>query len=1478
MNDTAGRSGQCVEVAVRVRPFLPKELLTGSNGVDGSTVGSLTIDKEYNAIEVTSASTTMSFCFDHVLGPECTQDQMFTRVLQPKLATFLNGFNTTVIGYGQTASGKSHTIGSGLTNQTEAHWGLIPRMLHEIFRKIEADKLDAQLHVSFLEIYGEDIHDLLLPITSTKTSSARTPLNLRQDRSGVFVQGIREVQVTSAGAALEQLRIGCMARITGSTEMNDTSSRSHAVYTLTLIQKSKRIQPDDATFIDTVTTLSKFTFVDLAGSERLKKTMAEGTRMKEGIQINVGLLALGNVINALGDEQNQKKETFVPYRSSKLTRLLQDALGGNSRTLFIACISPAVGNAAESLSTLQYANRARNIQNKAVKNLDPRSAEVSNLHAYVSILQRELVRSMYCDNDVNETKLNTLLADPKVQQYLKSLKDKDALLEVPASSAIACHNDDMADDDDDNATIDVTRIPSYLSVLELALEKEAAVSDRTQGEHDFYVQRQALELKRRREIARRDTLEHHLRALNVNVDEYDTCQKKLAALHQRKLAQPHDESIHSEWKAAHERLQPIKKAYAAWTYTTDRLRDAKQAIESVDDDIRSLEARLKQLQVVTEHIIETKDKEIERVRKYPQSTAKWSHLNSVQHMNDLEALYGKDMVKRILRQLEDCEKRMIEWLDKFSADPSKQWHPHAQAYLTEVMNRLHIEDTEASLMQALRKRATTLTSFLRKGPLGDQDKMELQAIDESIQTLSDTLKRLEAEHAVLSQPETEKLSGEEAAAVIQDLVAVLEHSKRMELCAILAKQSSASSHGGGGSTLSSSVATAPALVLAREDFESQLHAWKLQHEREMIETLKNRDDNSDVYIALEAKEHEVADLKRQIDIMTKQIEEGKQRESAFAALQRCQEMMAELGIKDDDSDEPLRDITTKCQVEFERLLLKKQESYGILDRLTQAIQLCEKALGCHTHIDLPKTAKLTDQIQLAQTTLAELENTVAQRALLRLRNLKTASELCDDMQLGIAAPVPESSDHEERMSTELQHQLMLQGKIAEELHRLHNDMSVFSMFDSIGQNNVRDIVNLTTRLLAEGNLPLGEQALEDDTVLITLLNEMKESRLRNMEEIMQNTRHLFLELQFVPDDLKRISRKVVDRLSFAFEPLNLVERVLNTGGVMDFTSHGLSFMQALFTTLLSIREIRIQTRRRLKAKCAIADRMYQSAMAQCRSFYSPPKVVHPNNQERVTNGALTEWCEHASLGTYQVRKAAQASLSMIQEELDAFGMEEATDRLDFILGTRDRAISGAHRKLLEKYMQDHNAKTFNVLGASSPSTKKPNAPHFLHELDPYATELGSMLAHALDSQVLDHLQSELNEFRVLQTILTDAYTRLSSLGNIMKCVTQIRDYNKKIAEFESAASDSDRLLDRRTSSLRLLDEEKFRKSAAKKYPLLVQKVREEIHKWTSQTANGFDLTILGQDMQALLLDTVNLNTDLMHLSLTNNSRRSRKPV
>ncbi|CAK4615796.1 unnamed protein product [Aphanomyces euteiches] len=292
--------------------------------------------------------------------------------------------------------------------------------------------------------------------------------------------------------------------------------------------------------------------------------MAEGTRMKEGIQINVGLLALGNVINALGDEQNQKKETFVPYRSSKLTRLLQDALGGNSRTLFIACISPAIGNAAESLNTLQYANRAKNIQNKAVKNLDPRSAEVSNLHAYVSILQRELVRSLYLDKQDDEGKLSALLADANIQQFLKMLRDKDA---PPVDLTVVIP---AIEDSDNQDEIDVARIPTCISLLECGLEKEAAANDLVQCEREIYISRQALELKRRREIARRDTLEQQLRSLGFDHSKHETLRQQLSALHQRKLEEPQNELLNIEWKSMHEKFQPLKKTYAAWTYTNDR--------------------------------------------------------------------------------------------------------------------------------------------------------------------------------------------------------------------------------------------------------------------------------------------------------------------------------------------------------------------------------------------------------------------------------------------------------------------------------------------------------------------------------------------------------------------------------------------------------------------------------------------------------------------------------------------------------------------------------------------------------------------------------------------------------------------------------------------------------------------------------------------------------------------------------------------
>ncbi|XP_059064469.1 kinesin-like protein KIN-4A [Cryptomeria japonica] len=210
------------------------------------------------------------------------------------------------------------------------------------------------------------------------------------------LETINEVDVTTQKEMAACLAQGSLARATGSTNMNSQSSRSHAIFTITIEQMRKW----DAVLTREIGSTedggedflcAKLHLVDLAGSERAKRTGADGLRLKEGIHINKGLLALGNVISALGDEKKRKEGVHVPYRDSKLTRLLQDSLGGNSRTVMIACVSPADINAKETLNTLKYANRARNIQNKPIVNRDPMTNEIQRMHQQLEYLQSELL-------------------------------------------------------------------------------------------------------------------------------------------------------------------------------------------------------------------------------------------------------------------------------------------------------------------------------------------------------------------------------------------------------------------------------------------------------------------------------------------------------------------------------------------------------------------------------------------------------------------------------------------------------------------------------------------------------------------------------------------------------------------------------------------------------------------------------------------------------------------------------------------------------------------------------------------------------------------------------------------------------------------------------------------------------------------------------------------------------------------------------
>ncbi|GAX10308.1 kinesin family member 4/21/27 [Fistulifera solaris] len=396
-----------VRVAVRVRPLGHQEVAQGGTHVVTARHPEIRLGER-------------RFTFDSVFDTSVSQAALFDEVSGPLQTSFLDGYNATIMAYGQTGSGKTFTMGSEAHSELEItdSTGLIPRFMSGVFEELEQRRgtialSQYKLEASFLEVYGEDVHDLLL--------ESRPSLPLREGANGGIVcPGLTMRHVQTAEQALEVLHEGTKNRTTAATLMNLTSSRSHAVFTVTLTQTAQ-MQNSDVE----VTTTSRFTFVDLAGSERLKKTGAEGTRAKEGIKINEGLLALGNVINALADDERllEGKKMHVPYRQSKLTRLLQDALGGNSQTLFLACISPSDTNASESLSTLHYANRARNIKNAPTKNVDSNVLEMHRLQAYNNILQSELVKLRFGggENENPEISVDELLMKSEVNDYLSRL-------------------------------------------------------------------------------------------------------------------------------------------------------------------------------------------------------------------------------------------------------------------------------------------------------------------------------------------------------------------------------------------------------------------------------------------------------------------------------------------------------------------------------------------------------------------------------------------------------------------------------------------------------------------------------------------------------------------------------------------------------------------------------------------------------------------------------------------------------------------------------------------------------------------------------------------------------------------------------------------------------------------------------------------------------------------------------------------------
>ncbi|CAI5732235.1 unnamed protein product [Peronospora destructor] len=990
-----------VRVAVRIRPQLPRELARNA-----ATCVNKLRDVD-NAIKVTIGATTeRKFTFDHVFSQSTKQTELYDEVLHPWMTSFLQGFNVTVIAYGQTGAGKTYTMGNSMPSTSmmanslfarspssddsedeaadtlDSDEGLIPRFLHHLFTKLNETENNFQLSVSFLEIYGEEIHDLLENSETEKNSKQRSePLQLREDKkNGVWVQGLTEMQVSNRQEAIEMMQKGSLQRITASTQMNERSSRSHAVYTVKIVQQvSKR---DSTTKVSLVANdqevsnmkrptmhafgsrsvggvgtdvsesdaviVSKLTFVDLAGSERLKNTLAEGERMKEGIQINIGLFALGNVINALGDDKRRiASNVHVPYRSSKLTRLLQDALGGNSRTLFI--VSPADLNANETLNTLQYANRAKNIQNKAVKNIDSRSAELANLKAFNQLLCRELVKAIVaglkdgCPGDLDNF-TDTCMTSPSVLAYLSRIERLIASTGLEASgdertnemrhllngltthlcelvpnngyrqaASLTSLNEDKADqimppdenldfvsDSGSSVTIMEERKPDSddAFVTPYPLEKLC----RTLEIMNFAFEMHELqeEVKRKRELSK---------AKSINLE---------ARYHRQELLRNG-----LEWNVKQQQIDEMREA--PWEATTNALSVMTRNVEiKVRFDSYDLGSILEYL----------RDEEKEMAAFVNEGSNAISCMSPLFMKEELSSLQARNILSMIQEQLRI-------------------------AFDNEVL--------ESSMNKDLRKRAqllkniTTGLGTCHRGEMTEQEFMEkneqnLKGCEDSISQIHDAMYARRGQRASMA----EILDSIESLGAAKDLIRILivEMYSRWRIYMVVDKEEKLRQQGEAEGIINRNRAAMKTDMDVKVEnleakYEKDLHCV-FQMVTSFNDAVRLEEREKMLVAQLMEREKEMTIMRLKLDQFQASAKSMERKEESLCLMSRCQKIWQELGLNEEDQTSRFQDVNEfvikKCSEELEGLEAAREkiqtrisDAYRVVGRMEAVLHVVDPA-------------------------------------------------------------------------------------------------------------------------------------------------------------------------------------------------------------------------------------------------------------------------------------------------------------------------------------------------------------------------------------------------------------------------------------------------------------------------------------------------------------------------------------------------------
>jgi kinesin family protein 4/21/27 len=457
-----------IRVAVRVRPLSEKE-----RNDDATIVTQIIND---TSLSIDGMST--NFNCDYAFGMDSTQSNVYNKMCNGIIDKLFEGYNSTIFAYGQTGSGKTHTMGSA-SCINKYDYGISHLTIQDIFKKkseLEKNGASVNVEVSYVEVYLEDSYDLL---SGPKYGgNIRSQVELKENKNGeTYLDGLKSIPVSNIEEVLLCLEDASTKRSTGSTLMNLTSSRSHAICTLSM--KITKASTGDSIFN---TVISKLHLVDLAGSERAKKTQATGDRLNEGININKGLSVLGRVVKAL-----QMEQSHIPYRESKLTRILKDSLGGNSCTVMLACISPSNMNKDESISTLKFAECAGSIVNKASVNTHYDEEYTKNNEALVKEISKLKQQNMNLQQQNYALQNNSSLLSKSSSNVVKSITNNDIisgsvlLAGVIRSLLVKCL-EEGADVDED----EVISIRSDISAMRTGIGSVIAVDNNEDGDkNDF---------------------------------------------------------------------------------------------------------------------------------------------------------------------------------------------------------------------------------------------------------------------------------------------------------------------------------------------------------------------------------------------------------------------------------------------------------------------------------------------------------------------------------------------------------------------------------------------------------------------------------------------------------------------------------------------------------------------------------------------------------------------------------------------------------------------------------------------------------------------------------------------------------------------------------------------------------------------------------------------------------------------------------